>query len=435
MLIGWALCCSMLFLMASFPEPAPYYGDPSMPFTSPDDWTDSQHKSINVDAPDAANKYVLPMMMAAFGYLLVEVPADAVTIAYAQREQIGSRGRLQSWIHSFRMGFSAIGALAVAVAFNGAEYGGSFDFSLTFPQLMFVMGCVCLPLGPAAWFLVRERRVDPPKFGVYMAQFWQVLHKRAVYQVTAYKFFSGVFNNFNIVSSSNIKLYWVHATPFNASVMAIAGTFTYAGTLAVMAQRGLRWNWRIAIAASVIFGVVTDCTMTMLVTWDIIRSQWFWLGVPVIGEVPHAVRFIVSNYIVVELIEQGTEGALYGLLTTTNHVAAPFGRTIAKLINARFHVWKEDIIADTYETRRNVTFMIWLCYGMKLVSLLFLPLLPNQRESTQTLRRRGQVSRYKGMWMMVILTIALMWFTIVNILSMNPATKCWTVTGGCAPRF
>ncbi|CAI5737181.1 unnamed protein product [Hyaloperonospora brassicae] len=435
MLIGWSLCCCMLFMMASFPDTAPFYGDPSMHFTNPDEWTDTQQKSINPNAPDAAGKYVLPMTMAAFGYLLVEVPADAVTIEYAQREPIGSRGRLQSWIHSLRMGFSAIGALAIALALNGAEYGGSFDFSLTFAQVMFVMGCVCLPLGPAAWFLVHENRVEPPKFGVYMAQFWQVLHKRAVYQVTAYKFFSGIFNNFNIVSSSNIKLYWVHATPFNASVMAIVGTFTYAGTLAVMAQRGLRWNWRIVIAASVLFGVVTDCAMTMLVTWNIIRSQWFWLGVPVIGEVPHAVRFIVSNYIVVELIEEGTEGALYGLLTTTNHVAAPFGRTIAKIINARFRVWKDDILADTYETRRNVTLMIWLCYGMKVVSLLFLPLLPSQRASTQRLRSHEQVSNRKGMYMVLLLAVALTWYTVVNGLSMNPSTRCWTVTGGCAPRF
>ncbi|KAG6977524.1 hypothetical protein JG688_00000243 [Phytophthora aleatoria] len=433
MLIGWLLCCCMLFMMAGFHEAEPYYGDPSMHFTSPDEWTEAQRKSINPDAPDAAGRYVIPMMMAAFGYLLVEVPADAVTIEYSQREPTNSRGHLQSWIHSLRMGFSALGALVVAIAFNGVEYGGSFDFSLTFPQLMFFMGCLCLPLGPAAWFLVHENEVEPPKFKAYMARFWKVLQKRAVYQVAAYKFFSGVFNNFNIVSSSNIKLYWVHATPFNASIMAIVGTFTYAGTLAIMAQRGLHWSWHIAIAATVIFGVVTDCMMTMLVTWDIVRSQWFWLGVPVIGEVPHAVRFIVSNYIVVELIERGTEGALYGLLTTTNHVAAPFGRTTAKIINARFHVWKDDIVADTYETRRDVTYTIWLCYGMKLVSLIFLSLLPSQRESTQALRRQGGVSKRKGMWMVVILMVALVWFTVVNVLSMNPETECWAITGGCEP--
>ncbi|EEY60970.1 uncharacterized protein PITG_01211 [Phytophthora infestans T30-4] len=434
MLLGWLLCCCMLFMIASFSEAAPYYGDPTMHSVSPDQWTEAQRQSINPDAPDAAGKYVIPMMMASFGYLLVEVPADAVVIEYAQRESVHVRGRIQSWIHSVRMGFNALGALVVAVAFNGIEYGGSFDFSLTFPEMMFILGCLCLPLGPAAWFLVYEDQVQTPKFSAYMSNFWGILQKRAVYQVAAYKFFSGVFNSFNIVSSSNIKLFWVHATPFNASIMAIAGTFVYAGTLAVMAQRGLHWNWHVAIAATVIFGVVTDGMMTVLVTWDVCRSQWFWLTVPVIGDVPHAMRFIVSNYIVVELIERGSEGALFGLLTTANHVSSPFGRTAAKFVNARFHVWKDDILADTYETRRDVTITIWICYGMKMVSLMFLPLLPNQRAATQALRRQGGVSKRMGMWMVGILMFALAWLTMVNVLSMNPATKCWAITGGCAPK-
>ncbi|ETP43271.1 hypothetical protein F442_09928 [Phytophthora nicotianae P10297] len=174
--------------------------------------------------------------------------------------------------------------------------------------------------------------------------------------------------------------------------------------------------------------------MTILVTWNVVRSQWFWLTVPVIGDVPHAVRFIVNNYIVVELIERGSEGALFGLLTTANHVSSPFGRTTAKFINARFHVWKDDILADTYETRRDVTITIWICYGMKMVSLLFLPLLPNQRAATQALRRQGGVSKRMGMWMVGILMFALAWLTMVNVLSMNPATKCWAITGGCAPK-
>ncbi|CAI5720421.1 unnamed protein product [Peronospora destructor] len=96
MLIGWLLCCCMLFMMASFLETAPYYGDPSMHFTSHDEWAETQRKSINSNASDAAGKYVIPMMMVAFGYLLVEVPADAVTIEYSHQrawlsEVVGSQ--------------------------------------------------------------------------------------------------------------------------------------------------------------------------------------------------------------------------------------------------------------------------------------------------------------------------------------------------------
>jgi hypothetical protein len=434
MLLGWVLCCCMLFRMASFSETAPYYGDPAMRSTSPDQWTEAQRESINPNAPDAAGQYVIPMTLAAFGYLLAEVPADAVVVEYAQREPTATRGRLQSCIHSVRMSFHALGAFVVAVAFNGVEYGGSFDFSLSFPQLMFMLGCLSAPLAPAAWMLVSEEPVHPPKFGVYISRFWRILQQRAVCQLAAYDFFSGVFNNFNPVALSNIKLYWVHATPFNASITAIFGTCVYTGTLSVMAQRGLDWNWRVAIAATVLVGILTDCSMTMLVIWDVVRSQWLWLSVPIVGYVPHAVQFIVDNYVIVELIELGSEGALFGLLSTTTHVASPLGRTAAKLINAKFHVWKADILADTNTTRRDVTVTILICYGMKLLSLVFLPLLPSQKAATQELRRSGGVSRRMGLCLVGTLLVALAWSTAVNVLSMNARTKCWAVTGGCAPK-
>ncbi|GAB9474638.1 Folate-biopterin transporter [Globisporangium polare] len=433
MVLGWTFCCSMLLFMARLDVPAPYFGDPSMHFSNPDDWTGAQRASINKDAPGAAGQYVVPMMLAAFGYLVAEVSADAMVVEHAQCEPLATRGQVQAAIHTVRMTFNALGSLAVAVAFNGEEYGGEFDFSLTFPQMMRLLGCICMPLIAIAWLLIHEEQVPEKGFSAYMRRFWEVIQQRAVHQIAAYKFLSGVFNNFNIVSSSNIKLYWVHATPFNSSVMAIFGTLVYAATLGLTGKFGWNWNCRVSIAVTVVLGVIIDGFMTMLTTWDIVRNQWFWLGVPIVGYIPEGARFIVANYVVVELIEVGHEGALYGLLTTTSNLASPFGRTAAKLINARFHVWLDDIMRDTYEVRRDVTITICVCYGMKLVSLLFLPLLPSQKAETQEMRRSGGKSKFMGAATVAYLTVALVWSTTVNLLSMFESTRCWGITGGCEP--
>lgn len=434
MALGWLLCCGMLLMMAQFPMSEPYFGDPSMHNISPDRWTQAQRNSINPVAPDTAGQYALPLMIAAFGYLIGEVAADALVMECAQREPLATRGRLQSGIHSLRMIFNAVGALAVAFAFNGPEYGGSFAFSLTFPQMMLVLGLLCLPIAPITLLFTHEEPCKAPDLGQYLVTLWQLLQTRAVYQIAAFKFFSGVFNNVNIVSTSNIKLHWVNATPFNSSVMGIVGTFVYAGTLSVTAKHGLHWDWRLSIALTVVVGVLLDGIMTILVTWDVLRNQWFWLGVPVVGYIPDGVRFIVSNYVVVELIEPGSEGALYGLLTTAANLASPVGRTMAKLVNARFHVWEDDIVLDSFETRRDVTITIWICYGCKILSLLFLPLLPRQKQETQSLRRQGGTSRAMAIGMLIILVLALVWATVVNILSMDESTKCWWITGGCDPK-
>ncbi|TMW64167.1 hypothetical protein Poli38472_014284 [Pythium oligandrum] len=435
MILGWLVCCVLLFIMAGLHVPAPYYGDASLRSVSPDKWSDAQKATINTNAPDAAGKYVVPMMLASFGYLMAEVAADAMVVEYAQREPFETRGRIQTAVYTVKTAFNALGAVVVAFAFNSVEYGGEFDFALSFPQLMLVLGCVCGPLIPLTWFFLDENRVlERPRVREYLRAFWQTLQQRAVYQIVAYKFFSGVFNSFNIVSSSNIKLYWVHATPFNNSVMAIVGQLFYASTLAITGRYGLHWNWRTIIVLTMCSAVAIDAFMTMLTVWGVVRNQWFWLGVPVLEYLPDGIRFMVATYCVVELADEGFEGALYGLLTATTNLSTPFGRSMAKIINAQFRVWLDDIISDTYEVRRDVTITIWICYGMKLLSLCFLPLLPPQKDATRALKRHGGSSRVLGILTLVYMTFALVWSTLINLLSMYDSTKCWKITGGCAPK-
>lgn len=434
-IMGWVFCITILLVISAMSIPSPYYGDSAMRNIAPEDWTDDQIASINLEAPNSAGKYVVPMMFASFGYLLCEVAADAIVVELAQREPIEQRGRLQTAVYTVKTSFTAIGAAVIAFFLNGEEYAGSFDFVLSFQELMLLTGIICTPLIIVSLvFLYEDRVTNMVSFSEYIASFWGMLQQRAIYQIVAYKFFSGVFNSFNIVSSSNIKLYWVRATPFNNSIMTIVGTLFYAITLALTGKFGIAWNWRTITVLTMCGALFIDAFMTMFTVWDIIRNQWFWLGVPMIEYLPDGIRFMVATYVVVELAEPGHEGALYGLLTATTNLATPFGRSMAKLVNARFHVWLKDIQADTIVVRRDVTITIWICYCMKLLSLAFLPLLPRQKAETQELKRTGGSSRLMGFVTAGYLTFAVIWATMVNLLSMYTSTRCWKITGGCAPK-
>uniref|UniRef100_H3GS27 Uncharacterized protein n=1 Tax=Phytophthora ramorum TaxID=164328 RepID=H3GS27_PHYRM len=326
MVIGWLFCITILFVMAAMSIPDPYYGDAAMHTIDEEDWTDDQIDSINESAPNSAGKYVVPMMLASFGYLLCEVAADAMVVEYAQREPLEQRGRVQTAVYVVKTSFTAIGATVIAFFMNGEEYAGSFSFSLSFQELMMITGVICAPLVLISWFLLNEE------------------------------------------------------------------------------------------------------------LWDVVRNQWFWLGVPMIEYLPDGIRFMIATYVVVELAEPGHEGALYGLLTATTNLTTPFGRSMAKLVNAQFHVWLKDIQADTTLVRRDVTITIWICYSMKLLSLAFLPLLPRQKAETQELKRTGGSSRTMGIITVGYLAFAIVWATLVNLLSMYETTMCWKITGGCAPK-
>ncbi|CAH0482628.1 unnamed protein product [Peronospora belbahrii] len=253
--LGWVFSVTILFVMAAMSVPDPYYGDSAMHTIDQKDWTEDMIDSINVNAQNSGGKYVVPMMLASFGYLVCEVAADAMVVEYAQREPMEQRGRVQTAVYAVKTSFTAVGAAVIAFFMNGKEYAGSFSFSLSFQQLMLITGIVCVPLIFVSWLLLSEDRVvNKVTFRGYMSSFWIMLQKRAIYQIVAYKFFSGVFNSFNIVSASTIKLYWVHATPFNNSFMTIVGTLFYALTLALTGKYGLDWNWRTIIVVTMLGG-------------------------------------------------------------------------------------------------------------------------------------------------------------------------------------
>ncbi|POM77794.1 Folate-Biopterin Transporter (FBT) Family [Phytophthora palmivora] len=142
----------------------------------------------------------------------------------------------------------------------------------------------------------------------------------------------------------------------------------------------------------------------MLTTWDVVRNQWFWLGLPIVETIPSSINFIVSTFVVVELADKGNEAAIYGLLTTVGNLSNPFSATLTKTINEPFAVRNRDILNDSYTTRRDITVIVLISYASKLLSLLFLVLLPRQKTQTQVLKRCGHRSKVLGGITIVYLT-------------------------------
>eukprot|EP00644_Phytophthora_capsici_P017691 jgi/Phyca11/18996/fgenesh1_pg.PHYCAscaffold_42_\ len=130
---------------------------------------------------------------------------------------------------------------------------------------------------------------------------------RAVYQVIAYSFFSGVFGGISYVASDPVTMFWARATSFNISIAQIVGSVVTAFTLAFIGRYGLDWDWRHVIIVTTVMVVTLDSVCTMLTTWDIIRNQWFWLGFPIVETIPASVNFIVSTFVVVELADKATK--------------------------------------------------------------------------------------------------------------------------------
>uniref|UniRef100_A0A0P5HAK7 Transmembrane protein n=1 Tax=Daphnia magna TaxID=35525 RepID=A0A0P5HAK7_9CRUS len=431
MMIGWSVCALMLFIMAFMDAGTPYYKNRALASIKEANWTDLQRaEGIDADAPDRGGKFIIMMMLAAVGYVGADVAADGVVVELAQREPEAVRGTTQTTIYMMRTVFVTISNILTGFAFNGESYGGDFDFSISFPQLMLILAIFCVPVVPITWFFIKEEKMPGVVLGDYMREFWELLQQRAMYQVIAYKFFSGIFERFGMVAASPMQEYWAEVTPLNEKIFGIIGNAVFATTLFCTGKYGLHWNWRFMHAITLLMVTAIDIVVTYLTTWDIVRSQWFWLGAPILEYLPDGVGFIIATYVVVELAGEGNEGAVYGLLTTVSNLSSPFASTLTKNANAGFDITNKDIQNDTHHVRMEVSYALALRYGLNVLGLLWLPLLPSQKAETQELKRNGGKSKWMGIFTVCYVIFALCWSVMVNIMSIYPSTKCLKLVGG-----
>lgn len=430
MLIGWSIALAMLIYMACMPAGDPYFTDPAYRSTKPEDYTAEINATINYDAANQGSKYIIPMMLCAFGYLLADVCSDGFVVEVAQREPANVRGHTQTVIYTTRWTFTILAQVLIAVGFNGEDYGGDFSFSLSFPMLMLIVAILIAPIIPATWFFIREDRCERIDFRVYITTLWEIMQTRAVYQYIAYQLFSGIFASFTYTSKNPIQLYWIGTSPLHEKIAGVLTYAVFASSIWFAGKYGLQWDWRRTPVVTMCCYIALDATCKTLTIWDLYRAEWFWLGVPVLEQIPQGIIFIVSSFIIVELSAEGHEGAMYGLLTTVYNLGAPFATALTRNVDSPFDLDTERIQNDSNGVRGDIFWTVIIMYVVNLLSLGFLVMLPRQKEQTQLMKRLGASSWFMGAITVGYLCFALVWAVLTNILSIFPSTSCLTIAGG-----
>ncbi|KAF1772635.1 Major facilitator superfamily domain [Phytophthora cactorum] len=409
MLVGWAMCLTMLIVMAASPAGNPYYTVSSDRKIDPADYTPEIEARINYDAGNQAGKYVMLMFFAAIGYVLADVCADSIVVEYAQREPVEQRGKIQSAIYTVRTVFVIIGQLLVGFCFNGEEYGGQFDFSLNFPELMAIVAVITAPIIPITWLFIKEEKQTRVPFKKYMSELWELIQKRAVYQVIFYQFFQNVFSSISYTASSPVQSYMVGVTPINNTISEIISNM---------------------ILFTGIFVIIADGVTTFLTIWNVFRSQWFWLGIPMAVQLPYGVGWMIGFFVIVELSGVGNEGAIYGLITMVGNLASPFAQALTLVIDQPLNLTTARIQADDNSIRTDLTYAVLIMYGMTIFSWSFLVFLPPQKAETQELLRTGGSSKILGGLTVFYVMFAFVWSLMTNIMAMYESTSCLIIAGG-----
>ncbi|RHZ04247.1 hypothetical protein DYB31_013091 [Aphanomyces astaci] len=429
MILGWLVCLAGLIYLVCL--------SPGKPYCEARDDDNNCRSLINPNTEATSIRITLGTVVATFGYVTSACASDALVVQYAQREPVHSRGRIQTAIYTARTIGQVVSSVLVGLLLNGTVYGGKFDFNVSVNVLFAIL---CVPaasaLCTAAWVVV-ERKTESVPFHKWADQFWKLSQKQAVWQILAFRFLSSLFQNFESTAGKPMALYWAKVQPFTDALTHAIGYVLFSAVLAFVGRYGLNWNWRWTIAITTVVLIAIDSTVYFLTIWDIVRNPWFYTGVTLTDEIPTGVRFIVSAFVATELADLGNEGAVYGMVTTVNNLAIPVSSVLYKYVdshldfnNTAFATESVGSDADKARVRWAVSYSYFISYAMKMLSLVWLFMLPPQKAHVQRLKRQGMVSPLAGRltW---ALFLGLLAFSIVgNVASLFKDTSWWHIAGG-----
>ena len=437
MCIGWAFCCVMLVLLSMQTLPEPYWcrdedGEYITTVTSADG-KKTAAEPCNEEASRQGGHFAFYMMLASLGYVVADVAADGLTVEYARREPTSKRGRTQTTAYLTRTLGQIAAVAVVGIGMNRKEYNGSFDWGLTFSQVMIVLAVPAGLMVPVSWYGIEETPKPAVGLKPYLKLCGKLLQRKAFFYVMLFQFLSNLIASITTTAGGLVKNYWAGVQNLQNQLFSLVGSALFAFGLWLVNKYLLNYSWRAMLFSTTVLLNVMDMPFTFLTVYNIVRNQYFYLGETVLYEVPSAANFVVATFIIVEMADEGNEGMVYGLLTTTANLGEPFGNAISNQLFGLFRPALSDsanYIEDTGRFRQVVALSFVVSYFFSFLSLLALPLLPSQKAEAQ--RRKRDWSENEGyMWFtIVLLSVCLAYSLTVNFLSLNESTMCLQIAGG-----
>jgi len=441
MVIGWSFCAATLLYISCVPLPSPYWcrdANGEYITSSENSTRPGNHAAAepcNADAAKAGGPYALLMMLAALGYVIADVAADGLTVQLARREPIESRGRTQTTAYLTRTCGQVCASVLVGFGMNGQEYNGSYKTSLSFNQVCAVLAVPAAAMVPISAWCVEETRAGGRSVSLrqYGSKTYRMLQSRAMLAVVLFNFLTPMVGSISTTSGGMVKSYWAGVKNLQNQLFSIMGSALFATGLWLVKRHFLSHSWRGMLLTTGILLNCIDMPFVFLTVFDVVRNQYFYLGETVLVEVPYAANFVVSTFVIVEMAEEGNEGLVYGLLTTTANLGSPVARAIGNQLFGLFRPSLSDsanYIADTPAFRGTVASSFALSYAFSFASLGFLWLLPQQKEDAQRRKREWDHRPLYAIATVLLLSVALTYSLSVNFLSMFESTMCLKFAGG-----
>ncbi|OQS02932.1 transmembrane protein [Thraustotheca clavata] len=400
---------------------------------------------------------LIPLLIATFGITIADVVGDARMVEFAQRERLRKRGYLQSLYVGIKFGMAAGGQLYSALFRYYQPTPTWTDDIVSYQTLLFTLSIICVVPIPCIWFrLVEEKTTKSCTLRDWFSCLFDLLKKKSIAQILLFQFAFSLFSQVGYGCGSlwkrqNVDL--VFETTYlmqnqSAVVDPVAFSKSLIFTQSLMISGGLlcfalpmllcrgplsAWNWRVSFFSCTVIISLMGATQSSFLAYDTSRGPVVWYMIPLIFQFPMGIRFLTSLFPIVEVTERDYEATLYSLLFTAQLVPLPISTMFFSLIEAP-HRSRLTILNFTSQVTQDDVGQL-TSYGalLSFAVLLSLCWLPNQKVSTQVLRKFGGSHHLRGKITLVVVWISITLLITLAILSLTPSVGCLTVLGDKCP--
>ena len=322
-----------------------------------------------------------------------------------------------------------------AFGFNGRLFTGSFDQrqQLGFSQYVAVF------LGPVALtcvsciFLIEEKKSEKGSMRNFWRSSYHLMEGRAFAAVATYLFISSSICNIKTNAGTWVSLQWAGVKMIQNQLAGLVGLIFVALGTWLMQKYFLNVSWRKIILGASLSTMALDSISQFLTIYDIVRDPYFYLGEPIVKEVPAAMLGLVTNLIANEVADDTNCALVIGMLKSIGGIGGPLAILLSNQIFGTFHpslTERKNFIEDQPSFRQTVAESYLVSYGFCLLLMAFLPLLPSQKEDAQRRKRDWPYHPTYAAAGSVVLLLAFLYAFAGDALILDEKMACLRFLGG-----
>ncbi|POM73700.1 Transmembrane protein [Phytophthora palmivora] len=361
--------------------------------------------------------------LASTGNTITYVCVTARVLELSQREPLGMRGAITGTYLMFR---SVVYILTDASAYILTRSSAHHSTSLI------IFGIIIALSIPLVWKSWQEKYYSlstPMKTRGQIL--WRIMQQKAVWSILVFLCFFTLFTSITFSGPVVIVSVWAGASGDNTFGQQVL----YYGTMlfTIVAWRFYFMNrpWRAFYGMAVILLTVPQLIVAILVTQDIFRDRYFYRFMTIFTHISCGMGWLASLIPLTEIIQEGSEGAMVGLMLSLYFLVTAFVQTnsFGLFEGTNFYDIAE-VALDTPDARSDVLKALILNYGINALAFVGLFFLPRQKLDTQQLRSYGGYTKCVSAAVVIFAVMMFVYSLTVTVLTLNPSTSCMSIAGG-----